>query len=110
MADVGTLFSLAAFSPALMEVTQVTTQDGWWHVDQNAALPARQGKVCVQGLVTYTAASAETGGLCLIPGSHRQHDDLCHRSPAARQKIDFVTIEYNDPVLSAGPGPILVRS
>ncbi len=79
------------------------SQGGWWHVDQNALLPEHAGRVCVQGLVSFTAATADTGGLCVIPGSHRQHTELCHRSVmAARMKIDFVTVDAGDPILADG--------
>ena len=32
-------------------------------MDQNAFLPGKDGRVCVQGLVTLTDATAATGGL-----------------------------------------------
>lgn len=78
------------------------TNGGWWHVDQNHQRGAhRQGKVTVQGLVTYYDATAETGGLCVIPGSHRHHAEVCMRAPSARMNIDYVSIPRNDPVLTS---------
>jgi len=78
------------------------TDSGWWHVDQNASRgPQRQGKVCVQGLVTLLDATAETGGLCVIPGSHRQHKALCQRSAFAKSSSgDFVPVGEDDEVRS----------
>jgi ectoine hydroxylase-related dioxygenase (phytanoyl-CoA dioxygenase family) len=42
-------------------------------VDQGRTLRGRQ---CIQGLVTLTDVSEETGGFCCIPRSHSFHDDL----------------------------------
>eukprot|EP00854_Cymbomonas_tetramitiformis_P026911 gene26911-33089_t len=47
------------------------TRGGWFHTDQNALLPGMQGRVCVQGLVTLTDVDSASGGLCVIPGSHK---------------------------------------
>jgi hypothetical protein len=60
---------------------------------------SRQGRVCVQGLVTYYSATADTGGLCVIPGSHRRHDELCQRTPSAKNGIDFVSVDPDDEIL-----------
>ncbi|CAM9360576.1 unnamed protein product, partial [Ectocarpus fasciculatus] len=49
------------------------TEQGWWHVDQGHLL---RGRHAVQGLVTLTDATAETGGFCVVPGSHKYHDEL----------------------------------
>ena len=49
------------------------TEQGWWHVDQGHSL---RGRHAVQGLVTLTNATAQTGGFCVIPGSHKYHDEL----------------------------------
>eukprot|EP01032_Pedospumella_encystans_P010050 gene10050-11778_t len=78
------------------------TNGGWWHVDQNHQCGAhRQGKVTVQGLVNYYDATAETGGLCVIPGSHKHHAEVCARAPSARMKIDYVSVPRNDPILTS---------
>lgn len=96
-----------------------STKGGWWHVDQvcrfaypyvfclNASQnslrgPHRCGRVCVQGLVTYYDATEDTGGLCVIPASHRAHDELCNRSASAKSLIDFVSVNAHDPILSGG--------
>ena len=90
-----------AFRPWQRESAWLT-EGGWWHVDQNATRPHRSGRVCVQGLVSYRDATVDTGGLCVIPGSHRDHDALCARSPSTKMQIDFVTVEKSDPILAAG--------
>mmetsp|Transcript_40149 Transcript_40149/g.69522 ORF Transcript_40149/g.69522 Transcript_40149/m.69522 type:complete len:422 (-) Transcript_40149:213-1478(-) len=78
------------------------TNGGWWHVDQNHQCGAhRQGKVTIQGLVNYYDATAETGGLCVIPGSHKHHAEVCARAPSARMKIDYVSVPRNDPILTS---------
>lgn len=82
------------------------TMGGWWHVDQNALNPdePRQGKVCVQGLVTLYDTDQTTGGLCVIPGSHRLHDEFCQRVPGAEMMGDFVQIPLGDKVLQENDG------
>merc|ERR1719453_2965317 len=60
------------------------TRGGWWHVDQNALRAGQRGRCCVQGLVTLTDANAATGGLCVVPRSHRDFAALCARALLAR--------------------------
>jgi ectoine hydroxylase-related dioxygenase (phytanoyl-CoA dioxygenase family) len=73
-----------------------------YHVDQNAYRPGRKGKVCVQGLVTLLAANEHTGGLTVIPGSHRHHTEMCERSSMAKHIGDFIPIDNQDPLLENG--------
>lgn len=81
------------------------TDSQWWHVDQNALKgPDRVGRVCVQGFVTYYDATPETGGLCVIPGSHKFHDEVCARSSDAQFKMDFVKVRLSDPILQQMDG------
>ena len=86
------------------------TDGGWYHVDQNALRPGRQGKVCVQGLVTLCDADETTGGLVVVPGSHKHHDAMCARSKIAKSVGDFLPVPADDPVMIGGdsPGPCLV--
>jgi ectoine hydroxylase-related dioxygenase (phytanoyl-CoA dioxygenase family) len=87
---------------------QWLTNGGWWHVDQNHTKgPHRQGRVTVQGLVTYYDATPETGGLCVIPGSHLSHQEVCERAPSAKIKVDYVAIPAGDPILRSQE-PVLV--
>eukprot|EP00747_Dinoflagellata_sp_TGD_P165189 gnl/TRDRNA2_/TRDRNA2_186158_c0_seq1.p1 gnl/TRDRNA2_/TRDRNA2_186158_c0~~gnl/TRDRNA2_/TRDRNA2_186158_c0_seq1.p1 ORF type:complete len:428 (-),score=72.79 gnl/TRDRNA2_/TRDRNA2_186158_c0_seq1:161-1417(-) len=78
------------------------TVGGWWHVDQNSFLPNQDGLACVQGLVTFTDATPATGGLCVIPGSHKCHQDVCARAHAHIQAGHFVQVQPGDPVLELG--------
>lgn len=90
-----------AFRPWSLDPSWAT-KGGWWHVDQNSCIgPSRQGKVCVQGVVLYTDANDTTGGLCVIPGSHLHHTDVCARAPGANAVLmDYVEIPVDDPVMS----------
>eukprot|EP01047_Picozoa_sp_COSAG01_P024025 COSAG01_NODE_1471_length_10198_cov_4.595703_5_plen_232_part_00 len=75
------------------------TQGGWWHVDQNAAEPiSHTGKLCVQGVLTYTDATAATGGLTVIPRSHLAHNAMCERHPPVFG--DYFPLKSTDPLLS----------
>ena len=40
----------------------------------------RTGRVYIQGLVTLRDANGSTGGLVVVPESHREHQHLCQRS------------------------------
>jgi len=82
------------------------TKGGWWHVDQGLAKKGR--KVCVQGLINLYDASAESGGLCVMPGSHKRHELLCERVPNIAKKEDFVKIPLNDEVLLLSSEAIVV--
>jgi len=69
------------------------TKGGWFHVDQNSKL--LPGKCCVQGMVSFKAATKETGGLCVIPKSHFRHDEFCERNAAGGH---FLPIHERDPI------------
>lgn len=91
-----------AFRPWKLNPSWITG-GGWYHVDQNSLIgPSRQGKVCVQGLITYYDVTPDSGGFCAIPGSHRLHDSVCARAPGAKHMMDFVPLSETDPVLDAG--------
>jgi hypothetical protein len=82
--------------------SQWVTEGSWWHIDQNALKgPSRQGRVCVQGLVSLFDATSETGGLCVIPRSHLLHQEICERSPSAKLMTDYVHIPVNDPLFAS---------
>ena len=84
------------FRPVAQE-SRWKTASGWFHVDQNGL--AKKGRHCVQGLVALTPANPRTGGLCVIPGSHRHFDRIAQKQRPAR---DFVPIAVDDPVLQEG--------
>lgn len=78
------------------------TSGGWWHVDQNSFLPGQDGLKCVQGLLTFTDATPAAGGLCVIPGSHKHHGEVCRRACAHILSGHFVQVQPGDPVLESG--------
>jgi hypothetical protein len=78
------------------------TDGGWYHVDQNANRPNRAGKVCIQGLVTLCDADETTGGLVLVPGSHKNHTEWCERNPLGKELGDFLPADVHDEVFEAG--------
>lgn len=85
------------------------TDSNWWHVDQNSIIgPERQGRVCVQGFVTYYDATEVTGGLCVIPGSHKYHSEVCARADSAKFKMDYVSIRPSDPLLQENDGVLVL--
>jgi endonuclease/exonuclease/phosphatase family metal-dependent hydrolase/ectoine hydroxylase-related dioxygenase (phytanoyl-CoA dioxygenase family) len=91
------------------------THGGWWHVDQNALPPrSKRGQCAVQGLVTLTDATADSGGLCVIPRSHSDHAQLCQRALDAKRiskhSGDFVPVPQGDPLLSGAVRPRLVTA
>jgi hypothetical protein len=75
---------------------------GWYHVDQNATKTGSVGRVCVQGLVTLLTATEDTGGLVVVPGSHKEHAAMCRRSKVAKAMGDFVPVPVGDPILDRG--------
>ena len=64
------------------------TVGGWWHVDQGGA---RRGRHAVQGLVALSPQSAASGGLCVVPGSHKWHGSLCEDQ--IDPTTDYVTVQ-----------------
>ena len=77
---------------------QWKTSGGWYHVDQNHLLPdgSQRGKVCIQGLVTLLDASSDTGGLVVVPRSHKDHEGLCNRTGQVHSAL--VAVMAEDPV------------
>ena len=49
-----------------------------------------------------TEANEYTGGLCVIPGTHRVHDAFSQRHPWAKTGGDFLPVPSGDPILAAG--------
>jgi hypothetical protein len=86
------------------------TDGGWWHVDQNAFLGNQDGFTCVQGLLTFTDATPATGGLCVIPGSHNHHKDVCTRAYAHILSGHNVPVPPGDPVLGSGAQLVCARA
>jgi len=86
------------------------TDGGWYHVDQNGTKAGGVGRVCVQGLVTLSDASEDTGGLVVIPGSHKQHKTMCQRSKVAKAMGDFVPVTVGDPLLDNGASLVCAKA
>mmetsp|Transcript_8651 Transcript_8651/g.24318 ORF Transcript_8651/g.24318 Transcript_8651/m.24318 type:complete len:913 (+) Transcript_8651:63-2801(+) len=85
-----------------------TTKKNWYHLDQ---AHYKRGLHCVQGLVTLKDATEETGGLVVVPRSHRFHNDICCRYKAGDMTSDFLSINVNDRVLTEGNlGPRMVAA
>jgi ectoine hydroxylase-related dioxygenase (phytanoyl-CoA dioxygenase family) len=45
----------------------------WEHIDQS---PFRRGIHCVQGIINLSKSGPEDGGLVVLPGSHKLHDEF----------------------------------
>lgn len=70
------------------------TSGGWFHVDQGRTMRNLQ---CVQGFVSLTNQGADTGGLVVIPGSHKHHDEVCQ---LAEDDQDYIEPSPNHPLLA----------
>mmetsp|Transcript_41933 Transcript_41933/g.121316 ORF Transcript_41933/g.121316 Transcript_41933/m.121316 type:complete len:432 (-) Transcript_41933:44-1339(-) len=86
------------------------TEGSWWHMDQNAFVAGQSGRVCVQGLVSFTDATPETGGLCAVPGSHKQHQEVCERAYGRELPGNFVPVQPGDPALESGGRLVCARA
>eukprot|EP00592_Proboscia_alata_P024535 CAMPEP_0194448020 /NCGR_PEP_ID=MMETSP0176-20130528/129335_1 /TAXON_ID=216777 /ORGANISM="Proboscia alata, Strain PI-D3" /LENGTH=325 /DNA_ID=CAMNT_0039274945 /DNA_START=1048 /DNA_END=2025 /DNA_ORIENTATION=- len=89
------------------------TKGGWYHVDQNGNNYGKLERCCVQGLVTLHKSDEQSGGLVVIPGSHKEFVGVsernAHKPPRELTKdddpcalLDFVNIAEGDPVISNG--------
>ena len=65
------------------------TLGGWFHVDQGSP-----GKQCVQGLLSIYDQDASTGGLVVIPKSHKQFEH--HTLPEPFE--DYIAVNTDNPV------------
>jgi len=78
------------------------TDQGWCHVDQAHRKP---GLHCVQGLITLKDATEDTGGLVVVPGSHRFFSsDILQNYKQSKNGWNFIEVRANDPVLTEGKG------
>lgn len=80
------------------------TKGGWFHVDQNFL--TKQGKHCIQGLVSLFDQNHSTGGLVVIPRSHLYHQAIAERL-TSHHSSDFVMMDVNDPVLQTFPASLI---
>lgn len=70
------------------------THGGWYHVDQGRGMPGSLQSV--QGLVSILDADASTGGLVVIPGSHKKHEELVRFQYT---DDNYVSVPASDPIL-----------
>lgn len=77
----------------------------WCHVDQ---AHGKRGLHSIQGLVALTDNSKERGGLVVVPGSHKLHEEVLQKYAAA--KWNFVQLRGDDELLKEGGGPQLVEA
>eukprot|EP01006_Ploeotia_vitrea_P048044 TRINITY_DN67191_c8_g2_i1.p1 TRINITY_DN67191_c8_g2~~TRINITY_DN67191_c8_g2_i1.p1 ORF type:complete len:384 (-),score=35.62 TRINITY_DN67191_c8_g2_i1:1803-2954(-) len=82
-----------------------TTLSGWFHVDQGRA---KIGKCCVQGLVSIFDQTAATGGLTVIPGSHKQHAKWIQNYDYGRR--DFVLLRDSEKLLELPSKLVLCKA
>merc|ERR1719265_289847 len=71
---------------------------GWWHVDQGRG---KQGRHAVQGLVSLYDASAKTGGLTVVPGSHLRHPEVVEDQQSV--ETDYCTVQPHSAILQEMP-------
>mmetsp|Transcript_108411 Transcript_108411/g.337874 ORF Transcript_108411/g.337874 Transcript_108411/m.337874 type:complete len:417 (+) Transcript_108411:91-1341(+) len=69
------------------------TSGGWFHLDQGRGMPGLQ---CVQGLISLLDADASTGGLVVVPGSHKMHEEIVRFQ---HSEGNYMSISPSDPVL-----------
>lgn len=77
------------------------TVGGWFHVDQGRTMPGSMQ--CVQGFVSLTDQGPSTGGLVVIPGSHRLHHEICETAP---DDEDYIELATDHPLLALPSKPI----
>jgi hypothetical protein len=73
-----------------------TTDTPWWHVDSN-------GSECVQGLALLTDTTEYTGGLIVVPGSHRRlQETLADIVDSGKSvKGNYLPLDWTRPALRA---------
>jgi len=71
------------------------TKGKWWHLDQNARNPRSKGKQSIQGLLALMDGNEKTGGLCVIPGTHEKHTEICNRMRYPKT-MEYIPIPKND--------------
>lgn len=102
---------MALWRPTAVDPGWRTNRGGsWLHIDQHPV--GRPGFHCVQGLVSLTTTSPESGGNVVIPGSHRLFESLPSRYPERLGRIDSGIDHFrfpkDDPQLIDSP-PIMAH-
>lgn len=78
-----------------------TTKTNWHHVDQ---AHRKRGLHCVQGLLTMKDANKNTGGLVVVPRSHRLFNEVLKSYPEPDKYWDFIGLSASDKILTEGQG------
>eukprot|EP01046_Picozoa_sp_COSAG06_P068433 COSAG06_NODE_18195_length_899_cov_0.996250_1_plen_251_part_10 len=82
---------------------RTTAGESWLHIDQHPI--TRPGFCCVQGLVNLLPMSEATGGNAIIPGSHRDFEQLPakyeERIAKLPASLDHFRYPTRDPLLAA---------
>ncbi|UJR28809.1 hypothetical protein I4U23_010033 [Adineta vaga] len=73
------------------------TAGGWYHCDQNPS--TNPNRCSIQGLVSLTDSDETTGGLVILPDSHKHFLEL--QSPITKQRswVDYARVPYQHPLL-----------
>jgi len=71
------------------------THGSWFHVDQGRS---KEGLQCVQGFVSLTDQDTTTGGLVVVPGSHKKHAQLID---GVDHNMDFIDVPTHSELLQA---------
>jgi len=75
------------------------TKGKWWHLDQNGRREDSQGFQCAQGIVSLMDSNEYTGGLIVLPKSHKKHQEICDRIGYPKH-TDYIPIPKNDYLFS----------
>ena len=73
------------------------TSGGWNHVDQNPK--TKPNRRCIQGLVSLTDQSEQTGGLIVYPQSHLHFTELVD---VCKNEKDYVKVLDDHPIMRQG--------
>ena len=86
------------------------TSEKWFHVDQNGM--SSPGRQTVQGSMSLTKQTPESGGMVVIPKSWHQHDELSERASkywGADKDTQFLMVPPSDAVLQRA-SPVFITS
>jgi len=105
--DVITSFDgVTFFRPSKKHLTKAP----WWHIDSNGNI------ACTQGVVLLTATTKYTGGLVVLPGSHKRTADvLADVKEAGKNPCkNFLQLDWTRPrmvnLFAECGGPVLVTA
>ncbi|CAF0721137.1 unnamed protein product [Adineta steineri] len=73
------------------------TAGGWYHMDQNPF--TKPNRCSIQGLVSLTDADESTGGLVVVPDSHKHFLELKSITDEKRLYPDYLRVPYKYPLL-----------